>query len=449
MPIDPKIFKAYDIRGLYPSEIDERTAEALGRATVVKLGAQGIAIGRDNRDSSPALFDAFANGAMMQGADVIDLGLVTTPMLYFASATLGVDGAAMVTASHNPPQYNGVKICGKHAVPFGFDSGLADIRDLAVAGEFPKAARAGSITERNISDEYRTFLSGFARSGDKEFRIALDCACAMGALEVPLFEKLPNVAIAGRLYDTLGAPGECPHEANPLKTETLDELRTLVVEKHADLGIAFDGDADRIGFVDEKGRPVPMDLVTAIIAPEVLRRHPGGMVLYDLRSSRAVREEVERAGGRAQECKVGHANIKRQMRAEHAVFAGELSGHYYFSEGGYIAEMGALPAILLMNVMASTGKTLSELVDNVRRYAHSGEINITVDDAPALFARVKQKYNQGVASELDGVKIEFLDWWFSLRASNTEPVVRLNLEAATTTAMEEKKNELLALIDAQ
>ncbi len=444
--MNTSIFKSYDIRGVYPSEFDEVAAEAIGRATVIKLGAKSLAVGRDNRESSPALFKAFTRGAMTQGADVVDLGLISTPMLYFASATLAVDGAVMITASHNPGQYNGLKICGKNAIPFGLASGLGDIRDIAIADNFPVSAYTGMLSVHAIADAYKNFLSSFVDFGGSKFNIAVDPAHAMGVLELSLFENISDIVIVGLLYDTLAPVGTCPHEANPLKIETLTELSALVKEKGANIGVAFDGDADRVGFVDELGKAIPMDLVTAIIAPEVLRRHPGATILYDLRSSRSVKEEIERAGGVAHECKVGHANIKKQMREEGAVFAGELSGHYYFTEHSYSAEMGALPAILLMNIMASSGKKLSELVDSVRRYAHSGETNFEVKDAAKLFADVKQKYADGDLGELDGIKISYPDWWFSLRASNTEPLVRLNLEADTKELMEEKKRELVALI---
>src|SRR3989338_1056231 len=439
------IFKSYDVRGIYPSEFGEDAAEAIGHATVLKLGAKLLAVGRDNRISSPSLFDAFTRGVTEQGCEVIDIGLVSTPMLYFASATLPVDGAVMITASHNPGQYNGLKICGKNAIPFGLNSGLDDIRDIALAGNFKTAFKKGNITQQDISSTYQKFISSFIHLGEQKFSIAIDTAHAMGVLEIPIFDEASGISITGRLYDTLAVPGTCPHEANPLNTETLNELSALVTEKKVDMGIAFDGDADRIGFVDELGRPVPMDLVTAIIAPEVLRIHPGSTILYDLRSSRTVKEEIEHAGGVAAECMVGHANIKKQMREVGAVFAGELSGHYYFTEHGYSAEMGALPALLLMNIMASSGKKLSELVAHVQRYAHSGEINFKVNDSVDLFEKAKQKYSDGQLDILDGIKVSYPNWWFSLRASNTEPLVRLNLEADTPDLMEEMKYELIAL----
>lgn len=445
--MNTKLFKAYDIRGVYPKDIDEEGVETIGRATVLVQNARALAVGRDNRDSSPSLFDAFTHGIANEEADIIDIGLCSTPMLYFASATLPVDGAAMITASHNPPEYNGIKICGKNAIPFGLASGLGDIRDRALLENFSDVGGVGTRTTCDITKDYRAFISSFASFHGKHFRIATDTAHAMGVLEIPVFETLPGITFAARLYDGIRPPGTCPHEANPLVSETLHELAQAVIQEKADIGFAFDGDADRIGFVDEKGTPVPMDLITAILAPEVLLRHPGATILYDLRSSRSVKEEIERAGGVAHECPVGHANIKKQMREEGAVFAGELSGHYYFTEKGYSAEMGALPAILLLNRMARTGKTLSQLVAAVRRYAHSGEINFTVTDTKETIARVRDKYKDGHNSDLDGLKVSYPSWWFSLRASNTEPLLRLNLEADSPSLMEEKKRELIALLE--
>ncbi|OGZ06240.1 MAG: hypothetical protein A2845_00330 [Candidatus Lloydbacteria bacterium RIFCSPHIGHO2_01_FULL_49_22] len=441
------IFKSYDIRGVYPSELNEEIIEKIGHATVIKLRAKSLAVGRDNRDSSPSLFDAFTRGAMDEGCTIIDLGLVSTPMLYFASATLSVDGAVMITASHNPGQYNGLKICQENAIPLGLNSGLSDIRDIMMKSNFKKDGERGNMTTRSITADYHSFLLSFADLHDMNFRLAFDPAHAMGVLELPIFHQIKNIEIVGSLYDTLEAPGTCPHEANPLNTETLEELSLLVKEKKADMGVAFDGDADRVGFVDELGNPVPMDLITAIIAPEVLRRHPGATILYDLRSSRTVKEEIEAAGGIAKECMVGHANIKKHMRETGAVFAGELSGHYYFTENGYAAEMGALPAILIMNIMASSGKKLSELVQHVSRYAHSGELNFAIKNSAALFTITKEKYADGKLDTLDGIKISYPNWWFSLRASNTEPLVRLNIEGDTSMILEDKKLELLSLIN--
>jgi len=440
------IFKSYDIRGIYPTEINEEITYHIGRATVNYLRAKTIAVGRDNRESSPSLTDALVRGITDAGADVIDLGLLSTPMLYFASANLPVDAAMMVTASHNPKEYNGIKICKKNAIPVGLSSGLSEIRDIALSLKYSTSQTIGTITSQDIKDAYGTFVSSFAEFNGKHFQLATDTAHAMGVLELPILEALPGVILCIKLYDTLATPGTCPHEANPLKIETLSELSKAVQISGAQMGISFDGDADRIGFIDELGNPIPMDLMTALLAKAVLQKFPGSTILYDLRSSRTVKNVIEENGGIAHECMVGHANIKKQMLEEGAIFAGELSGHYYFSFGGYIAEKGVLPAILLMNLMASTGKKLSTLVAEIKKYAHSGEINLEVIDAKALIKKVREKYSNGTLSVLDGVKISFPTWWFSLRASNTEPLLRLNIEADTDDLLVSKKAELLALL---
>ena len=442
-----EIFKAYDVRGLYPSEINEDLVEKTGRAFVEFMNAKCVAVASDKRVSSPALLSALIKGITEAGANVIDLGLLSTPMLYFASSKLDIDGAIMVTASHNPGQYNGLKFCKKNAIPIGLASGLSEIRDIAFSGKFKTADRTGTVSNHDIKPDYDKLLVSFANFNGKKFHVATDTAHAMGVLELPVYKMLPGVALCGALYDTLALPGVCPHEANPLKTETLIELQHVVRKTKADMGIAYDGDADRIGFVDEKGRTVPMDIITALLAKSMLEKFPKSIVLFDLRSSRAVKESIERLGGIAHESKVGHANIKKQMIEEGAVMAGEVSGHYYFNLAGYIAEMGTLPAILLMNLLAKTDKKLSELVDEVRVYAHTGEINMEIDDAPAVLAKVREVYHDGILSLLDGVKIVYPTWWFSLRLSNTEPLLRLNLEADTTEILEAKKEELLTIIN--
>ena len=441
-----QIFKSYDIRGVYPEELNENLAYRIGAATAEYLKAHVLAVGQDNRASSPALFASFVQGVRESGVTVIDLGLLSTPMLYFAATKLAVDGAIMVTASHNPAQYNGFKICKKNAVPVGLSSGLGGIRDLVLSNKFLKAEKLGELHVANIKNDYDDFIVGFANFSKKRFHVAIDTAHAMGVLELPIYHRFNNIMLCGLLYDTLRPPGTCPHEANPQKAETLIELQHVVRKTKADIGIAYDGDADRIGFIDEEGRVVPMDITTALLAQGVLALHPKATILYDLRSSRSVREVIEEHGGTAHECMVGHANIKKQMIAEGAVFAGEASGHYYFAEGGYIAEMGTLPALLLFNLMNKTGKKLSQLVREVTRYVHSGEINSKVNSAPDMLKRIKKKYADGKISELDGIKIEYPNWWFSLRASNTEPLIRLNCEADTKELMEKMRDELLVLI---
>lgn len=441
-----EIFKSYDVRGIYPTEVNEKLFTAIGRAYVLFTEAKKVAVGRDKRDSSESLTRALIDGLIAQGADVIDIGLVSTPMLYFASSKLDVDGAIMVTASHNPGEYNGLKFTKRNAVPIGLASGLSEIRDLVTADDFPSPSRTGTISTEDVTKTYDAHILSFANMNGKQFHIATDTAHAMGVLELPILRALHKVTLCATLYDTLQRPGVCPHEANPLKQETLIELQHAVRSAKCDLGIAFDGDADRIGFVDNKGRVVPMDLVTALLAEELLATHQNATILYDLRSSRAVKERIEAKGGVAHECKVGHSNIKKQMIEEGALLAGEASGHYYFALSGYVAEMGVLPAILIMNLMARTGKKLSELVDEVRHYAHSGEVNLEVSDPKGVMQKLREHYVDATISELDGIKIVYETWWFSLRASNTEPLVRLNLEADDPDLLKQKLEEVLALI---
>ena len=442
--MNSSIFKAYDIRGIYGTDFDEEDAYKIGRATVDILKLKTIALGRDARTSSPALFEAFARGARKSGANVIDLGLLTTPMVYFASWHLDVDAAVSITASHNPPEYNGMKIALKNALPVGEKSGLFDIRDRVVQETFSDAHTEGSLSTQDIRPAYEAHFAKFARLDDAHFKVVIDTANAMGILELPIFKMFPENIELVTMYDDLDHPFSA-HEANPLKTETLDELRTRVVAEHADLGIAFDGDADRVGLVDETGEIIPMDHMTGIIAREVLKSHPGATILYDLRSSRAVKEVIEEAGGVAKECKVGHANIKRQMRDENAVFAGELSGHYYFLENSY-AEAGSLAGLLILSVMSETKQTASALASDLKRYHHSGEINSEVADKDAVMKKLEHAYSDGTISHLDGIKIDFPDWWFNVRPSNTEPLLRLNLEADTREHMEQKRNEVLGII---
>ncbi len=438
------IFKAYDIRGIYPTEINEDAAYAIGRATVEHLALRRIGVGRAIRASSPSLFASFTQGVMDAGCDVVDLGIITTPMVYFAAGRLDIDAAISMTASHNPPEYNGMKIALRGAIPVGEHTGLHQIRDLALAGNFVTAEHTGTMTTEDIRPAYYGYFASFADFQAKHFTLVIDTANAMGVLELPIYEQFPEHLSIINLYNDLEHPFQC-HEANPLKLDTLDELRAKVTETHADLGIAYDGDADRIGFVDENGTIIPMDLITGLLAKIILSKHPGATILYDLRSSRAVKEIIEENGGIAKECKVGHANIKRQMREDNAIFAGELSGHYYFEENSF-AEAGTLPAILLLNLMTETGQKISELAHTLRRYAHSGEINSAVNDKNTILAKLKEHYADGAQHELDGLKVDYPDWWFNVRPSNTEPLLRLNLEAKTPEMMQEKQAELLTII---
>lgn len=441
---EPKIFKAYDIRGIYGKEFDDELAYKLGRAVVVHFGAKKIAVGRDVRVSSPALYTELSRGITDQGSDVIDLGVVTTPMVHFAAGRLDIDLAIAVTASHNPPEYNGFKIDLKEAIPVGEKTGLLDLRELVTQNNFPESESRGQVLQEDIRPAYYSYFSSFAHFGDKQFTLAIDTANAMGIVELPMYDQFQGNLTVHKLYDDLSKPFSV-HEPNPLKTETLDELRAFVKEKKADLGIAYDGDADRIGFVDERGEIIPMDLITGLVAKIVLEKNPGATILYDLRSSRAVKETIEENGGNAIECRVGHAFIKRQLRDDGGIFAGELSGHYYFIENSY-AEASTLVAFHLLNLMAETGKPISELVKDLHRYVHSGEINSEVEDKDVVLEKLREKYKDGMQNELDGLKVNYPEWWFNVRPSNTEPVLRLCMEATTRDLMEEKRDELLKII---
>ena len=447
-----QIFKAYDVRGLCPQEFNEETAYKIGRATARFLKAKKIAVGQDIRNTSPALFEKLSQGIREEGADVYNLGLVTTPMVYFASGKLDVEGGIMITASHNPAQYNGMKFCRREAIPIGTDSGLQEIEKIVRENNFssPSSESIGRIIDYDIKKEYFDYFTDFLEIGDQKFNLSIDPANAMGILELEIYRRsLDNFKIH-TLYAEFD--GNFPHhEANPLKTETLKDLQQEVIKNNSDLGIAYDGDADRVGFVDEKGVIIPMDAITALIAKIILAKHPDSKILYDLRSSMAVKEIIEENGGQAIECRVGHAFIKKQMRDEGAVFAGELSGHYYFQEN-YNAEAGSLPVIYLLNLMHQNKAAVSQLVSDYRRYYHTGEINNEVRDKDAILKKLENRYSQGKISHLDGVKISFWDqphgqrWWFNVRPSNTEPVLRLNLEADNQKLMTEKKEEILKII---
>lgn len=443
--MNKEIFKAYDIRGVYPTDIDEDTVYKIGLAIVDELNAKTLAVGRDARKSGPSLHKKLIRGIADAGCNVIDLDMITTPMLYFSSHQLDVDGAVSVTASHNPGEYNGIKICRKNAQPVGSASGLNDIRDAVIANKFQENTEKGTVTKYDIKPEYYEYFGKFADFGNKKFKIVVDCANTMGVLELPFYkEKFANNFEVIELYCDLNNAYNA-HEANPLNTDTLKELQEKVKTQKADLGTAYDGDADRVGFIDETGAIIPMDLITGLIAKVLLKTNPNSTILYDLRSSRAVKEVIEESGGIAHECRVGHAFIKQQMVEENALFAGELSGHYYF-QANKNGEVSTLAAFTLLNLMTQTNQKISELVKDLRRYSHSGEINSQVNNKETVLAKLKEKYSDGKLSELDGIKIDYPDWWFNVRASNTEPVLRLNCEAKTPEMMEQKRDELLAII---
>lgn len=444
-----EIFKAYDIRGLYPKQLDNDDAYRIARAFVSAMKCKRVVIGHDMRQSGEALMEATIRGLVDQGAEAIPVGLISTPMSYFANNYLKADASIMCTASHNPAEYNGFKMTGKGAVPSIATISNEDLWKLACAGKFEDPEKKGTVLKAvDVLDEYVEAV--LDNAGIRNFgglKMVIDCANGMGGHVLPkLCKKVGSDPT--RLYWRLD--GRFPnHEANPLKTETLLALQDRVVDEQADLGIAFDGDGDRVAFVDEKGQLVPGDFVTALIALELLKKKPGAKIMYDLRSSWVVPEEIKKAGGVAVKCRVGHALIKKQMREEGGYFGGELSSHYYFSDF-FVTDNGDLAMLNIIKLLLAEKRPLSEIVAPLHRYYHSGEINSEVKDIPAVLKRLEDKYGP-IAKEtlhLDGYSAEFDDWWFNVRASNTEPLIRLNLEAKTKDKMDEKVAELLKEIRA-
>jgi phosphomannomutase len=451
MKLNPDIFKAYDVRGTYPDEVDEAAARAIGAAFVTYLSATTIGVGRDMRLSSPALAAAFIEGAASQGVEVVDYGMIPTDLLYFAVGSDRLDGGVEVTASHNPKQYNGMKMVRREAVPLSGDAGISEIRDMIAADRLPPAAAApGRIRERNVVDPYVTHVLSFIDPAViRPFNVVLDAGSGMAGLIAPrLFQALP--CRTTRLCFEID--GRFPnHEANPLIEENRRDITERVIAEKADIGIAWDGDADRCFFIDGAGEFVPGDFVTALLAEAFLLKHPGATIIYDLRASHAVKDVVERYGGQALMNRVGHAFFKRRMRDTGAIFGGEVTGHYYFRDN-YYADNGFIPALLILELMSKKGQSLRELLEPLRRrYFISGEINTklaSMDAVPAKLAAIAAKYADGQQYKLDGISVEYPDWHFNVRASNTEPLLRLNLEAKTPELMEQGRDEVIALIRA-
>ena len=450
MAVNLEVFKAYDIRGLYPTELDEAVARDVGRAFVAYLGARRIAVGRDMRLSSPAMAAAFIDGALAQGADVVDYGLIATDMLYFAVARDRHDGGAAITASHNPKQYSGIKLVRAEAFPLSGDAGISQIRDM-VAGctiPAPSGPRGTLTTDSALLDDYIAHVLKFIDpAAIRPFNVVLDAGSGMGGLVAP------------RLFDALACrttrlcfeiDGTFPnHEANPLIEENRRDLVERVVADRADIGIAWDGDADRCFFIDRDGEFIPGDFVTALLAEAFLLKEPGATIIYDVRASYAVKDTVARHHGRALMNRVGHAFFKKRMREENGIFAGEVTGHYYFRDNFY-ADNGFIPALLILELMSKKGKPLHELLEPLRaRYFISGEINTKVKSMQTVQEKLDglaARYADGHVYRMDGISMEAPDWHFNVRASNTEPLLRLNLEATTQAAMEAKRDELLAFI---
>ena len=449
MNVDPGIFKAYDIRGVYPGEVNDDAARAIGGAFVAYLKAKRIAVGRDMRLSSPALAQAFIDGATAQGANVVDYGMIATDMLYFAVARDGHDGGVQITASHNPKQYNGMKMVRKEAFPLSGEEGLAEIRQMIADHALPPAAeRRGQVTTKDVLEAYVEHVMSFIDpSVIKPFNVVLDAGSGMGGLVAPnLFERLP--CRTTRLCFEID--GRFPtHEANPLIEENRRDIVERVIAEKADVGIAWDGDADRCFFIDGTGAFVAGDFITALLAEAFLIKHPGATIIYDLRASHAVRDTVARYGGTALMNRVGHAFFKQRMREEGAIFGGEVTGHYYFRDNFY-ADNGFIPALLMLELMSRKGQTLHEMLAPLReKYFISGEINTKMPDMKVVQEKIdalSARYSDAKTYTMDGVSVEYPDWHFNVRASNTEPLIRLNLEATTQEMMERKRDEVLAFI---
>jgi len=447
--LDPKVFKAYDVRGLYPSELDEDGAARIGRAYVQHFEPKAVAVGRDMRVSSPTMAAALIEAISAAGAEVVDLGLVGTEMVYFAVDDLSLDGGICVTASHNPKDYTGLKIVRRGALPVGGDSGLAEIRELALSYEEPRVADgAGRVREADIWPGFaQKVLSFVDPSAIRPLRVVVDAANGMaGVMLPPVLEQLPQLDVVRCNFEPDGTFPN--HEPNPLLPENREFVVRRTREAGADLGVAYDGDADRCFFVDDTGEFVPGDFVTALLARSVLEREPGAKVIYDVRASWAVRREIEEAGGVPLVNRVGHAFIKHRMRKEGAAFAGEVSAHYYFRDFAQ-ADSGVVPFLLMLGLLSQTGRKLSEILAPYReRYFLTGEINTPVADVPLTLQELKERYSAegGRISHLDGLSVDFDDWHFNVRPSNTEPLLRLNLEALSHEVMQAKRDEVLGVI---
>jgi len=441
--LDREIFKAYDIRGIYPEQLNEEVAYRVGIAIADYLGAKDVVVARDMRNSSPCLKDKLVAGLLDRGLKVIDVGMVSTPMLYFAVAYYGHSAGIMVTASHNPKDYNGFKVCREQAIPV-YGEQLQKIGQLAEEIPYPLSGtgKRGELVSKDILPDYKAHVLKFAQA-IRPLRVVVDAGNGMAGLIFPqIFSEL-GLKIEG-LY--LELDGNFPHhEANPLKKENLLDLQEKVRSSRADLGIAFDGDADRVMFVDNEGEIVSADRITLLVALEMLAKYPGETIVYDVRSSRLIREKVTEKGGRAVMSRVGHAFMKEKMRGEQAIFGGELAGHYYFRENFY-ADNADIATVFILNLLSRQGKGLAEILRPYQIYFSSGEINRRVQDKEAKMKELAQLYSDGKVSFPDGLLVEYPDWWFNLRPSNTEPLLRLNVEAKSQEEMERHRDRLLAQI---
>ncbi|ARN56615.1 phosphomannomutase/phosphoglucomutase [Sedimentisphaera salicampi] len=453
--IDEKIFKAYDIRGIYKEQFDEEAAWKIGYASAQFLrshlrgydrgqeNAQAVCVGRDMRKHSPSLSKALIEGMRCAGTNVIDIGVIDTPQMYFAINHFGTCGGVQVTASHNPAAYNGFKISGLEAKPVGQATGLADIKHIATSLLHTKGNPTGEVTEVDLTEEYKKHILKFLDSSIKPLKVAVDASNGMAGKMVPLiFGDLPiELEILNETTD-----GTFKHEPNPLVEENLAELKELIKAEKADVGVCFDGDADRLLMIDETGRSIGCDILTALMVPYFLEQeNNSGTVVYDLRSSWVVQEEIIKAGGTPRRERVGHSFMKKTLRDSHAVFGGELSGHFYYRDS-FNTDSGMITFVHMLNILSRSEKTVSELIAPLRRYFASGELNFEVEDKEAMLKELKHKFGDGKIDDLDGITIQFKDWWVNVRPSNTEPFLRLNMEAKSEEVLNEKLSELKTIL---
>lgn len=448
--MNPEIFKAYDIRGVYPDDFNEEDAWKIGQATARFLPslikgyerglreAQSLVVSRDMRTHSEPLAQALIEGIRSAGVGVIDIGLIDTPQIYFAINHLGTCGGIQVTASHNPAKYNGFKIAGKGAIPIGVDTGLKEIKHMALQLPHTKGNPTGRYEQRDLWPEYKKHVLQFLSPSLKKKKVAIDASNGMAGKAIPIL--LGDVPIEV-IEINFEHAGKFKHDPDPLKEKNLAQLKSTVKKENCALGICFDGDADRMIMVDENGDTIPCDLITALLVPYFLEKKPRSAIVYDLRSSRVVMEEIIRCGGTPRRERVGHSYMKKAMRDTHAIFGGELSGHFYFEQNFY-ADSAAIMLMHTLNVIDQKSKPVSELIKPLRRYHSSGEVNFKVDNKEVRMEELARRYGDGKVDHLDGVTVDFKDWWFNCRPSNTEPLLRLNVEAKTKELLNEKLKEI-------
>lgn len=448
--MDTEVFKAYDIRGIYPDQLTEDDAWKIGCASGRFLpslmtgyergqaAGQMICVGRDMRVHSEPLAKALIEGIRSAGVGVIDIGMIDTPQMYFAINHFGACGGVQVTASHNPAKYNGFKISGRGAIPIGGDTGLKDIQHLAMAMPHTKGNPSGAYREQDLTEEYKKHVLGFLRPDIEEMRIAVDASNGMAGKMLPLlFADTPIETLDINFEHT----GKFKHDPDPLKPKNLSQVRSAVKRQKCKFGLCFDGDADRMMMVDEKGTAVSCDLLTALLAPYFLEKKPRAAIVYDLRSSRVVMEEIIKHGGTPRRERVGHSFMKKAMRDSHAVFGGELSGHFYYADN-FCADSAMITLVHVLNVLNELKRPISELIKPLRRYFTSGEINFRVEDKAGKMEELTRRFNDGQLDQLDGVTIGYKEWWFNCRPSNTEPFLRLNVEAKSKEVLDEKLAEI-------